>query len=336
MQIFLPLHNMLNKNTIWIVLLMALLGSACRNGGKKLTGVTSRPARASLLEQYPKDPGEEILNELSGNGLYNELEDRYRQSLYDLHKAVNRDGAKLIVVILTPEVGKLLTPANAAGIPSIIKTCSLEGITCVDLSQVVSAQNPATITQMPNDSHWSKEGAAFVADQLAAIIKDNDSFTSDFQFPNGPRPATFGDLPPGKDEVLEGDKDIQYHLTVNAQGLRMNHNLVFPKKKQTILFLGDSQIFCPYLDNVDIPTELLQKRYPGKEMVNAGNVHYTIEDYLSLYTEKARYVEPDLAIVCTNGTDILDYFFTSRNKYSRSDKCYTPSEQEKQFYEQLK
>ena len=132
-----------------------------------------------------------------------------------------------------------------------------------------------------------------------------DAQKSSKLFKNEKKPETFGDLPPNQDEMVDGFKDEPYHLKVNGQGLRMNHNLTFPKKKQTILILGDGNIFCPYLNNELIPTDILQKRHPDKEIINAGVNHYTMDDYESLYREKARFTEADLVLVCTNGGDII-------------------------------
>ena len=101
-----------------------------------------------------------------------------------------------------------------------------------------------------------------------------------------------------------------------------------------MLFLGGTQLYSPFLDNNFIATILLQKKFPDKEIVNAGNTAYTLDDFLSLYREKARFTEPDVVFVCTNGDDILNFFFSQRNRFSRSQQKFDPSEVEQQFYEQ--
>ena len=60
-----------------------------------------------------------------------------------------------------------------------------------------------------------------------------------------------------------------------------------------------------------------------------------MDDYESLYKEKARYTEPDIVLVCTNGGDILDEYFTQRNHYSRRQKIYPGTDVEKSFYYHL-
>ncbi len=288
-----------------------------------------------MIDKYPRSPGEEILRQPNGSKLYNELEGRYKESLSAMAIEADRDGAKLVVVVLTPDVGRSLSLANTYGIPFIVQSCNQLGIDCLDLSTILSTQDSNALIVGPSSGNWSKAGAAFVADQLSYLLLGYDCYKNTKPFPAVAKPATFGDLQPGKDEVLLGEKDIPLHLTTNSQGLRMDHDLTFPKKKQTILFMGDAEILCPYLDNQFSATSLLQKKYPGKEIINAGFLHYTIEDYVSLYVQKARYTEPDIVVVCTNGEDILDYFFSDRNRYSRDKRVYRPSDNEKEFYSQM-
>ena len=314
---------------------MVLLSGSCNYSNKNLNGFTSKIGRKSLTDKYPRSPGEEILRQSNGSKLFNELEARYKESLATLQIETDRDGAKLVVVILTPDVGRSLSLANTYGIPFIVQSCNQLGIDCLDLSATLGTRDSTSLIDGPSDGNWSKASAAFIADQLSYLVLGYDCYKNTKAFPAGSKPATFGDLKPGTDEVLEGDKGVKLHLTTNSQGLRMDHDLTFPKTKQTILFMGDAELLCPYLDDKFTSTYLLQKKYPGKEIINAAFMHYTIEDYLSLYVEKARYTEPDIVVVFTNGTDILDYFFTDRNRYSRLQRVYKPMEIERQFYNQM-
>ena len=312
-----------------------LFSGSCNYNAKNINGFTNKIGRSAMIDKYPRVPGEEILRQENGAKLFSELESRYRESLFNLQIETDRDGAKLLVVILTPDVGKSLSLANSYGVPFIVQSCNQLGIDCLDLSTILSTQDSTALIEGPSNGNWTKAGASFVADQLSYLLLSYDCYKNTKPFPQAHKPTTFGDLKPGKDEVLEGEKGVQLHLTANAQGLRMDHDVTFPKKKQTILFLGDAELLCPYLDNHFTSTYLLQQKYPAKEIINAGYIHYTLEDYLSLYLEKARYTEPDIVVVCTNGEDILDYFFSARNLYSRSQKVYKPSENEKQFYRQM-
>ena len=307
--------------------------TGCHSKQKPFSNLASKAQRNAIIEKYPKIPHDEILQQIAGNHVYSELEERYRQSLGLLKTAADNDCARLVVVIMTPEVGKFASLSNTYGIPYIIQSCSQLGIDCVNLSsEIITAEEDPS--QIPDDGNWSKAGSVALSNILSNMVTTYNNYRSSKQFPQDKKPATFGDLPPKDDEIIDGEKNMQYRLTVNSQGLRMDHNLSFPKQKQTILFLGGSQLYSPFLDNNFIATSLLQKKFPDKEIVNAGNLNYTMDDYLSLYLEKAHFTEPDVIFICTNGDDILNFFFTQRNHFSRAIKRYDPSDAEKLFYEQ--
>ena len=96
--------------------------------------------------------------------------------------------------------------------------------------------------------------------------------------------------------------------------------------------MGGSQIYSPFLDNDFIATTLLAKRHPEMVIMNSGMISGCTDDFLSLWKEKAKYSEPDVVIVQTNGTDITDLFFTNRNHLARSKQPYYPSAEEEKYF----
>ena len=320
-----------------VLLLTALLysfcGAGCKSKENAFNSYALNAQRKELIEKYPKMPHDEILQQIAGNHLYTELEERYRKTLSALKAATDSDHVKMVVLIMTPDVGKFNTLSNTNGIPFITGVCTQMGIECVNLSADIAAKEEQGPDQYPEEGTWAKNGAAALATFIEPVVARYGDYRNSYQFP-AKKPATLGDLPPKDDEIIDGDKNQQYRLVVNAQGLRMDHNLSFPKTKQTMLFLGGTQLYSPFLDNNFIATILLQKKFPDKEIVNAGNTAYTLDDFLSLYREKARFTEPDVVFVCTNGDDILNFFFSQRNRFSRSQQKFDPSEVEQQFYEQ--
>ena len=286
-----------------------------------------------LNNQYPRIPDEKILENNNPNTpIYTELKGRYKDYLTRLKKSVDSSGAQFVVIIITPEAGKTSTKSNIYGIPFIKATCSQLGIECIDMTPAIASQDLKVITQTPRDGHWSKKGAIFLANQLSTIIARHKNALSKVTYKDSERPETFGDLPPNDDEILDGGKDLPYHLLANAQGCRMTHNLKFPKTKQHILFLGGSQIYSPFLDNEFISTALLEKQFPNAEMINTGMIASSVDDYFGLFNEKAKYCEPDLVIMQTNGGDITDMFFSNRNHLSRSHAPHYPSATEEKYY----
>lgn len=329
-------YNMDIKNIFVVLLVIFVLSgnSACNMKGKTINQMAFKARKDKIIEQFPKIPHDEILQQVNSGRLYLDLQERYKSSLITLKTETDADCAKLVVVILTPQVGKIASLGNNYGLPFILKTCDNMGLDFVDATANIESKEIADLTQSPDDGSWTKAGAVFVADIFDSIIRKYDGQRSSKTLAAISKPATFGDLPPKQNEIMD-DKNTPYHLQVNVQGLRMDHNLLFPKKKQTVLILGDAKVFSPYLDNEFIATTILQKRFPDKEIINAGMVNYTMEDFESLYREKARFTEPDLVIVCTDGDQVLNNYFSQRNRYSRTQKIYLPTEAEEEFYHQL-
>lgn len=301
---------------------------------KELSRLKDRNRKVEdLNEQYREIPDATLLDENGANGpVYKELKERYKKQLAELKQKVEATGAKFVVVMITPEVGSSISNLTRFGHPFIKATCTELGIEVYDLGAAIAAQDPYTITQIPKDGHWSKKGSVFLAGQLEPILKKYEGHKSTTTYKDAERPETFGDLAPGTEEVLDGGKDLPYKVVANAQGLRMDHDLKFPKAKQHILFMGGSQIFSPFLDNEFIATTLLQQKFPGMEIMNAGMMAGCVDDFLSLWEEKAKYSEPDVVIMQTNGTDITDLFFTNRNHLARSKQPYEPSNIEVKYF----
>ena len=333
----------MNKNVTGLLIASALLLGSCRGteGDKKESVQQARQDKQvednkkkidDLNHEYPKVPDERILDNGDGTALYKELKQRYKDGCATLKTQVEATGAKLVFTILTPEVGKGIQNTNRYGIPYIKATCAELGIECLDFTPLIAAQDPKVLTQVPKDGHWSKAGAIFIADHLATVIRKYSDIRSKVTYKDSERPETFGDLPPNDDEIRDGGKDMPYHVQANAQGLRMDHDVKFPKKKKHILLMGDSAFFCPFLNNEFTISAVLQKMFPDAEIMNTGIICYTIEDYVTLWNEKAKFSEPDLVIVQTNGGDITDLFFTHRNHFSRSGKPFLPSANEAKFY----
>ena len=333
------------KNLVFLTLLLVAYIMGCKEKTEKadtqitdpLVTVPAGEDREILLNEYAQVPeASAILNAGdTGKAVYALCQERYTEQLAALKKEAEGLGAKLVVTILSPEIGEAVTLGTKRGIPFIMDVAKKLGIEAHDLTTPMAKYTPQQITQMPVDGHWSVPGAKIVAGLFQPVIAANNGHKATKTFSNSERPATFGDLEPGQNAALDGGKDIPYQLITNSQGLRMDYVLTFPKTKQRILLLGDSQIYSPFLDNNQIPTALLQQQFADKEIINAGVVGYTMDDYVGLLAQKAKYMEPDIIIVVTNPNDVGDFYFAQRNRMSRSKKAYPPTNTEKALYKQL-
>ncbi len=316
-----------------VLIALVVWCSACGGGESQQQSAAATQAKEALQIQYPEIPRDEIVNDSDSlsTKVFTELQEKYKANLTKLNEAVKANGATLLVVFVTPEVGNSLTKINRVGKGIIADDCHALHIPFYDITTKMAAMpNPVVLTQMPKDGHWSKAGAKYVADELAPIIKQYDSVKSTATFQQ--KPETWGDLQPNADELTDGGKGLPYRMKSNAQGLRMDYDLAPNKIKQRILLLGDSEIYFPFLDNQFTGTALLQGMFPEKEILNAANWGYSVDDYLSLYNEKAKYTEADVVIVAANGNDILDMFFSHRNRFTRGKEAIKPSALEGQYY----
>lgn len=305
--------------------------------GASVAAAEPEPEANPYLEQYPKVPeaSDYFTAGPVGQVVYAELRIRYKEHLLQLKKDVEATGAKFVVLLLTPDTGPQMSQQARVGIPIIRAVCKEISATLIDLTPALSRYTPEQKTQVPNDGHWSKQGSQIVASEIARYLPEYASAKATVHYDDKQRPTLFGDLDPGSDQVLDGGKNLPYHVVTNKQGLRMNNEISFPKAKQRIVFLGDSQVYSPFLDNEFIFTNLLQQKFPDKEIINNSAIGYTIDDLVYLFETKAKYLEPDVVIAGTNPEDITDFFFSNKNKFNNSHKAFAPSSNEKKFYEQL-
>jgi len=55
------------------------------------------------------------------------------------------------------------------------------------------------------------------------------------------------------------------------------------------------------------------QKYSDKEVINAGVAGYTITDEVSLFVERAKYVEPDITILQVLDNNLHDLLYFKRN-----------------------
>lgn len=340
----------LNQRKIFAGLMMAAaFAGGCKSGGDKPKADSTAAAAAKaeteskameenhkkvdqLNHDYPRIPVEGKLLESGENPCYLELRQRYKEQMTTLKQQIEATGAKFVMILLSPGADNKNVPSEKYTNPFIRTVAGDLAVDFLDFSPIIAAQDIREITQAPKDGHWSKKGAKLIADHIATLIKKYPDATCKVTYKDTERPETFGDLPPNDDEVLDGGKDLPYHVKANSQGVRMDHDLTFPKKKKRVLIMGDSGLFCPFLDNEFTIAYVLQQMFPDYEVYATAQVNWTTEDYLTLWNEKTKYTEPDIVILGTNASDVEDLFFTNRNHCSRSGKPFYPTATESKWY----
>lgn len=251
----------------------------------------------------------------------------YRTEFEKFVQEVQNLGAKLLILYIpASHVTSPISNISRSFFQNLAQEYRLDFL---DPSEQFAKYPVDWVTLYPEDSHLSRFGNYLVVELVSSSIKQYDNYSVQFHFEK--RPVLFGDLKPHTDSIWEMKDRMPSRTTTNSQGLRMEYDLTFPKTKQRILLLGDSFTFGPYLHNQDTYPAILDRTYPDKEVINAGVCGYTIRDELWLFTEKAKYVEPDIVIlqVCPNDLPELSYFIRrilpNRNL---GDKIIEPSARE--------
>ncbi len=282
---------------------------------------------------YDKVPEpDDFYHNTTGLQLIDTLESRFTKDFINFNKEVKAGHAKLYVCYITSELGNSLTKCERKERPFIKELCEKQDVAFIDFTDEL--KNKPGITFMPIDGHFNKEGAILVANRMSGILESNKDYKSDISYPASSRPALLGDDDPGVDKIVEDKKGLPYKLVTNAQGLRMDQPVEFPKKHQHILLMGDSQIYLAGVDNPETITGLLQKKYPDKTIINSSKWAYTIDDELSQWQERSKYTEPDIVLLEVNGRNVTNLYFSQKLRFHRlgGSNKFAPSALEGKFY----
>lgn len=336
----------MNKNAVKIltaVLILGVLGYFFYEKSKDKDSVVSSAVSSGEkaedaaagginLSDYDKIPREELYadNELAKKTL-DELKQRYKTDFEKLVKEMKATGAKLVFCWITTEP---TIPMQKVGKEFISNLCKENGVDFIDFVPLISNKKAEEITFMPIDGHFNENGARILTTEMAKYVKKYDNVKTTATYTD--RPKVFGDQDPNQNTITDGGKNLPYKLVTNSQGLRMDYDLTFPKTKQRILYIGDSALFFPFLDNNKTGSGQLQAMFPNKEVINAAKIGYSVDDYLSLWNDKLKYTEPDIIFLQSSGDDIADLYFTHRIKYSRKADEIKPTETELNLYKTLK
>jgi hypothetical protein len=264
-----------------------------------------------------------------GRGLLEEFHKIYEEHFHILVQETQQIQSKLVVLYVP--TGNFLDEMDIVDANRVFYTdlCSKYGIDWIDMTQTIAHYPPDVVTLLPEDGHLSRFGCHLVAAEIAARLANHFEYRAATHW--AARPTLLGDHRPGMRALRSSYPSMPYQVVTNRQGLRMTHEVTFPKTRQRILVLGDSVTFGSFLNNQDTYPELLNRLFPDKEFINAGVEGYTITDEVALFRDRAKYVEPDITVLQVLDNDIYGLFYFYLNKFNREGKTYEASELEKRF-----
>jgi len=265
-----------------------------------------------------------------GSRLLEHFSKVYEQNFARLVDEVKAVDSKLIVVLIPrPELKGMRYCQEFFG-----EITGKYEVPLCDLTDDFMQYPVEAVTLLPQDGHMSKFGHMLVADKLGTYVRKYHDHHSRHTFDS--RPSLFGDLTPNHNQFWEYKPIFPYRVVTNSQGLRNTAEVSFPKKKQRVLVLGDSQSFGAYVNNELTYTELLNQKFPDTEFFNAAKAGYTITDELSLFVERARYLEPDITVLQVGVYDLFGLFYFKPNEFDRKGIKHEPSELEREYLDGLR
>ncbi len=223
-------------------------------------------------------PAIEIYDELyssDGTQLLAEFKRRYEALFGVLAGAVSDAGARFVVLYVPPAIdNEISRRVDRHDRAFYRRLAGSHGVDFLDAAAALAPYPNEQTRLLPHNIHLSRLGNQVLAEWLARHLDKPPYRGHRSSVRSEDRPDLLGDLPPGTRRVWT-DRRRPYRVTTNAQGLRMDRELTFPKQKQRILLLGDSFTFGK-VDDVDTYPAFLQARLPGREVINAGVSGYSI------------------------------------------------------------
>lgn len=284
-------------------------------------GLAPKEIRIKLTQSLYTEQGKTVLEKFRRE---------YEETFATLVQEAEKIQSKLCVLYIPFEDYRRSAPHNRDFFRSLAEKYQVDYLDCTE----AFLQYPAdAITLLPENGHLSRFGNKIVVQELSTYLDRQGDYRSQVTFRS--RPDRLGDLKPNQDRIWSMNYTMLYRVLTNAQGFRMNYDLTFPKQKQRVLILGDSYTFGPYLANHHCYPNLLDRKYPEKEIINAGIAGYTIPDEASLFLETAKYAEPDMTILQVLENDIPDLFYFERNQFDRNNGTFEPSAEEIALMKQL-
>jgi lysophospholipase L1-like esterase len=281
----------------------------------------------------PKGISEALYSDM-GKDMLIELKINYEKYFKELVLQSGLIKSKLIVLYIPSIFNGDLFHIRDDNRKFFLSLCNKYDVDFLDVTETFMKYPAEIVTLLPENAHLSRYGNQILAEEISKYISKYDNYFSKHKLLN--RPKLLGDLKPNDNSIWIIEQNMPYIVITNAQGLRSENNVTFPKNKQRILNLGDSLTFGPYLANHDTYPELLNKKYNNKEFFNGGVAGYTIAQESELFTERAKYIEPDITILEVLDNDITGLFSFGMNVYDRHRIIHKPSFNEIQLLERLR
>ncbi len=270
--------------------------------------------RDQFLDQVQK-----ILHEPISEPMWSELEQTYAANLREFRDHVLENNARFVFLYVPAGEYHEMDPKIRRSRIAFENIVATQDLTVWDMWPVFDQYPPVDTTFMPIDGHLNAKGhqiaSKFLLQELSRIPPQKTALAF------SKRPKIIGDLDPLLHQKDQHREDIAvYEMKVNSQGLRLDHELQFPKSKPRMVIYGDSMTIGYYVDNHQTFGALLNQQQDDYEVVIAGKSGWTIADYLYSYQQRGQFIEGDVVVLTFDDSDLVDLIDPLRRIMSANPK----------------
>ena len=185
---------------------------------------------------------------------------------------------------------------------------------------------------IPYDAHYTRYANDIISDKLSSYINSkNFSNNKNFLCNN-----IKGMWSPNKYEIWDFTPAVPYTLSTDEFGFRKTSDISYDRDKKTLITVGDSFTFGPYLPYYDTYPSFLHRQLNEWNVINGGVSGFGIRSQFDLLKENYECLKPDLIILQVLDNDIHNMRNAEYNEYNWKGEVLDLTIEEKTFYNYLK
>ena len=184
---------------------------------------------------------------------------------------------------------------------------------------------------IPYDSHYTRYANDIISDKLNTYINSkNFSNKKNFLCNN-----IKGMWSANEYEIWNLVPAAPYALSTDQFGFRKTSDQSYDKSKKTLITIGDSFTFGPYLSYHDTYPSFLNRQLDEWNVINAGVSGFGIRSQFDLLKENYECLKPDLIILQVLDNDTHNMRNAQYNEYNWKGEVLDLTKEEKAFYNYL-
>ena len=257
----------------------------------------------------------------------NYLKDSYKKEFESLNKILQKRNIPIIILWIPTNKSKKINNSYQKFFQELSEKNNLPFISFIDLLKFPREK----IYLEPYNDHLTRFSNIFIANKINEYIKNN----------NFKKKGTLkcdeinGMFKKNKREIFSIIPEVPYLMQTDQFGFRSSLPEKFSKEKSTILIVGDSFTFGPYLSSYDTYPAILNSKLNNWNIINGGVSSFSIKSERYLIENNLKCLNPSIVILQVLDNDIADMAASIYNEYNFKNEIIEITDLEKLFYENL-